>query len=115
MRCQCGGTFVKSEGLEGSFCNKCGAYSEQEATPTTLDALYSAERIGSVRGIPMNEFTLGSETKGRVKISIPVYATNDEAKAIIDTYIALLRYTKEKVEENNLDIYATRRKKNEDE
>lgn len=115
MKCECGGTFSRSDGLEGAFCDKCGKFVENFIPDegVDVDRLYSLERIGSIRGVPVNEIKIGSETKGRLEICIPAYATKEEAKAIVDIYLDVLQYTKEQIDGRGLDIYSSRGKKNE--
>jgi len=115
MKCECGGTYTKSEGLEGAFCDKCGKFIEKYVDDEELDLehLYSLERIGSIRGVPVNEIKIGSETKGRLEICIPAYATEYEARAIVDMYLRVLEYTKNQIDAKSLDIYSSRGKKNE--
>ena len=123
-QCECGGTFVKIEGLEGMYCEKCNnwvpendnsipASLVEDNVYTKVGKLYDVDRIRAIRGVPLNEICIGSETKGRVKISIPSYATPEEAKALISINLDLLQYTKNEIERRGLDIFSSRGKKNE--
>ena len=51
MKCECGGTFSRSDGLEGAFCDKCGKFIEDFIPDegVDVDKLYSLERIVSIR------------------------------------------------------------------
>lgn len=112
--CKCGGTFHAIPGLAGSFCNKCNAWTDSVfPEDTTLSNVYNIERIKNIRGLPITEITIGSESKGRIKISMPAYATEEESKKIIDMNLELLRYTKQKIEDAGIDIYVSRGKKDE--
>ena len=114
LTCECGGTFKKIEGLEGCYCDKCNAWSSEEiceSAPVSIEKLYLPERIKDIRGIPLNAITIGSESKGRVAISIPSYATPEEAKQVISMYLDLLQYTKDEIDRRGLDIYSSRGKK----
>ena len=113
-QCECGGKFIKIDGLEGCYCDKCNNWVPWEypdEDPIDASALFNIERIKAIRGVPLNEICIGSETKGRVKIAIPAYATSEEAKAIISMNLDLLQYTKNEIEKRNMDIYTSRGKK----
>lgn len=69
---------------------------------------YSEEKMKSIRGIPVNRIIIGSESKGRVEISIPIFVTYEEQKKIIDQQLSLLEYTKALIQEKNLDIMPKR-------
>ena len=117
IRCKCGGTFCSSPDLEGMFCDKCGEFANislEETGNADLNAIYDPERVKQFRGTPMNEITLGSETKGRVKICIPSFCTKQEAEILINMQLDYLSYLKGEVEKRNLDIYSTRGKKDSD-
>ena len=113
-KCSCGGTFIHIEGLEGYQCDCCGAYVEalNQGFSDTLESSfkpdYSEEKMKSIRGVPVNRIIIGSESKGRVEISIPIFVTYDEQKKIIDQQLALLEYTKAQILEKNLDIMPKR-------
>ena len=74
-----------------------------------LRHLYSEDRAKVVRGVPMSYIKIGSETKGRIEISIPCYATATEARAIIDKHLDYLKYTSIGIESRDLDIFTTRK------
>jgi len=114
-KCICGGLFKEEKGVEGYFCDKCGEWKESLSEDITdLSLLYGdVERIKAIRGIPMSEIIIGSETKGRIKVIIPCYATPAESKLIIDTHLDLLQYTKEQILNRGLDIFTIRGKKDE--
>lgn len=92
------------------MCNKhidgVIAFEEEDKA---LRHLYSEDRAKVVRGVPMSYIKMGSETKGRIEISIPCYATANEARAIIDKHLNYLKYTTAGVESRNLDIFTTRK------
>lgn len=106
-KCTCGGTFQRIEGLEGYTCDVCGAYRD-----TLIDTLYqpdySEEKMKSIRGIPVNRIIIGSESKGRVEISIPIFVPFEEQKEIINQQLMLMEYTKAQILERNLDIMPKR-------
>ena len=105
IKCACGGDFCPEDGLEGLFCNKCGAYMKYESA--TKD-LYSDDKLKSIRGVPVNRIILGSESKGRIEVSVPMYASWAEQKALIDQQLLLLKYAKKKAEQMDLDIMPKR-------
>lgn len=112
-KCSCGGTFVHIEGLEGYQCDCCGAYRDSidgfsESVESNFKPDYSEEKMKSIRGVPVNRIIIGSESKGRVEISIPIFVTYEEQKKIIDLQLSLLEYTKAQILEKNLDIMPKR-------
>ena len=116
MRCKCGGIFGELPDLEGMYCDKCGEYTDIiiiEEDEANLTKIYDPDRIKTIRGLPVTELTIGSETKGRCKVVIPAYCTKDEAKKIIDMQVDYLSYLKDEINRKELDIYSTRGKKGE--
>lgn len=108
-KCACGGTFVHIDGLEGYQCDNCGAYRDSLWDDSeSFKPDYSEEKMKSIRGIPVNRITIGSESKGRVEISIPIFVTFEEQKEIINQQLSLLEYTKAQILERNLDIMPKR-------
>lgn len=111
--CECGGRFEQLADLDGLFCNECGKHIEGVITfdesDKALRHLYSEDRAKVVRGVPMHYLKLGSETKGRIEISIPCYATNAESVALVDKQLALMKYAKDQVEVLDLDIFTGRK------
>jgi hypothetical protein len=111
-KCSCGGTYVQVEGLEGYYCDCCGGYKEiiesHDFAESNFKPDYSEEKLKSIRGIPVNRIIIGSESKGRVEISIPIFVSYDEQKKIIEQQLSLLEYTKAQILEKNLDIMPKR-------
>lgn len=111
--CECGGLFKELADLEGLYCNKCSKHIEGTvkfgSEDVALRHLYSEDRAKVVRGVPMSYIKIGSETKGRIEISIPCYATATEARAIIDKHLDYLKYTSIGIESRDLDIFTTRK------
>lgn len=111
--CECGGRFEELADLEGMYCNRCSKHIEGVVSlkeeDKALRHMYSEDRAKVVRGVPMSYIRIGSETKGRIEISIPCYATSSEARAIIDKHLDYLKYTSNGIEERELDIFTTRK------
>ena len=107
-KCSCGGSFVQIEGLEGYQCDNCGAYVDSIGDSKDFKPDYSEEKMKSIRGVPVNRIIIGSESKGRVEISIPIFVSFEDQKKIIDQQLTLLEYTKAKILEKNLDIMPKR-------
>lgn len=110
-RCECGGEFQTLEDLEGMFCSKCNKYLDEEESKDMghpMSSLYSESRARVMRGVPMMYIRIGSETKGRIEIPIPSYATPDESRKLIDTALGYMKYTKDEIDRLELDIYTTR-------
>lgn len=112
MKCSCGGVYNLIEGMEGYFCDRCGSFKDEILSgPDGVDvsSLYVEERLKSIRGVPVNRITIGSESKGRLEISIPIYITHEEQKAIIGKHLDLMEYAKNEIERRGLDIMPARR------
>lgn len=112
-KCSCGGTYTHIEGLEGYQCDRCGAYVDDigfsaYVTDREYKPDYSEEKMKTIRGVPVNRITIGSESKGRVEISIPIFVTFEEQKKIINQQLSLLEYTKAQILERDLDIMPKR-------
>lgn len=112
-KCNCGGTFVQIEGLEGYQCDCCGAYVDnifqsEDLITTKFAPDYSEEKLKSIRGIPVNRIIIGSESKGRVEISVPIFVSYEDQKKLINQQLSLLEYTKAQILERNLDIMPKR-------
>lgn len=111
-KCSCGGTYVHIEGLEGYQCDCCGDYKDaldlSDFTVPSFKPDYSEEKMKSIRGVPVNRIIIGSESKGRVEISIPIFVSYEEQKKIIEQQLSLLEYTKSLILEKNLDIMPKR-------
>lgn len=112
-RCICGGTFHKEEGLEGLFCDTCGAFkdSPQLQIPTidrAVEKSYTEEKLKSIRGVPVNRIIIGSESKGRLEISVPIFVSKEEQKLIIDQQLDLLEYAKHEIERRKIDMMPKR-------
>jgi hypothetical protein len=105
--CQCGGPLIEVEGLTGLFCDDCGAHYEDESDEQPVN-IFSEDKLKMARGVPVNKFCIGSETKGRIEISIPIYASKIIQKKIIDEQIEMLQYLKDSIEEKGLDIMTKR-------
>lgn len=105
--CQCGGNVAHIEGLDGVFCQVCGAHYEDDSEQKDTD-IFSEEKLKMARGVPVNKFCIGSETKGRLEISIPIYASKVVQRKIIDEQIDMLQYLKDSIEERGLDIMTKR-------
>lgn len=112
MKCQkCGiGDLIRAQdGMEGSFCNHCNEWSDYEPPVTVngvdIASIYDPERIKAIRGIPYTELSFGSETKGRLKASIPAFCSKEEAHALIDMQIEYLKYALARVQSEGLDIF----------
>lgn len=111
-KCSCGGTFFPVEGLEGLFCDKCGAFLDTpayaSASASAVEKTYTEEKLKAVRGTPVNRFIIGSESKGRIEVSVPIFATKEEQKALIDQQLNLMQYMKSRIDELGLDIMPKR-------
>ena len=115
---ECVGDAVEGhiEGLEGYQCDVCGAYVDSLTEyPDFLSELtvekvpeYTEEKLKSIRGIPVNRIIIGSESKGRVEVSIPIFVSFEDQKKIIRQQLSLLEYTKNLILEKNLDIMPKR-------
>lgn len=63
-KCVCGGTFRQEEGLEGMFCDVCGAHKDlpPSAKLFTIDKAveksYTEDKLKSIRGVPVNRIIL---------------------------------------------------------
>lgn len=112
MKCSCGGTFLREEGLNGFFCDRCGAYSDSvpdnNDSESRVEKSYTEEKLKAIRGVPVNRIIFGSESKGRVEISVPIFASKEEQKQLIDQQLSLLQYAKQEAERRNLDIMPKR-------
>lgn len=115
MKCKCGGFFQKLPDLEGRYCDKCGEYTDIEIvesdTDSRISSIYDPERAKQFRGTPMTELTIGSETRGRCKVTIPAYCTKEEGESLINMQLDYLSYLKREVERRGLDIYSTKGRK----
>lgn len=107
-KCSCGGTFSRIEGLEGYTCDTCGAYRETLWETENYHPDYSEEKLKTIRGVPVNRIIIGSESKGRIEVSVPIFVTYEEQKEIINQQLSLLEYTKAQILERNLDILPKR-------
>ena len=112
-RCICGGTFRKVEGLDGLFCDICGVHkdSPQLQIPTidrAVEKSYTEEKLKSIRGVPVNRIIIGSESKGRLEISVPIFVSKEEQKLIIDQQLDLLEYAKHEIERRKIDMMPKR-------
>lgn len=109
IKCNCGGTFLPEDGLNGLFCDKCGAYMELDTTADTrVEKTYTEEKLKAIRGVPVNRIIFGSESKGRLEISVPIFASKEEQKILIDQQLSLLQYAKQEAERMGLDIMPKR-------
>lgn len=110
MKCSCGGEFKIIEGMEGTFCDTCGNHSDLTDTQMVQDVTskYTEENLKSVRGVPVNRLIVGSESKGRLEISIPIFISHLEQKAIITQQLDLLEYTLNEVKNRGMDIIPKR-------
>lgn len=110
IKCSCGGTFVPVDGLEGMFCDKCGAFMNEssDVKSASVESSYTEDKLKSVRGTPVNRFIIGSESKGRVEISIPIFASKAEQKQLIDQQLDLMAYLKSQIDARGLDIMPKR-------
>lgn len=104
FKCSCGGNYMSIEGLEGYTCDSCGAFMNSDPTRD-----YSEDKLKSIRGIPVNRFIIGSESKGRIEISLPIFLSVDEQKKIIEQQLDLLKFTKEKIKNDDIDIMPNRK------
>lgn len=108
---------VIKEGLEGVFCedDKCGYFSpeipSQADIMTDAKQIFSEDRVKYLRGVPCDVFVIGSETKGRIQIQIPVGSSKAERRLVIDSALDDLEYLKDEIDKRKLDIYSTRGKK----
>lgn len=57
-----------------------------------------------------DRITIGTESKGRADVHIPVTASNAEAKAIIDKALARVHYARAQVEDMGMDILPNKKK-----
>lgn len=109
IKCNCGGTFLPEDGLNGLFCDKCGAYMELDTTEDVrVEKSYTEEKLKAIRGVPVNRIIFGSESKGRLEISVPIFASKEEQKILIDQQLSLLQYAKQEAERMGLDIMPKR-------
>lgn len=118
LKCpKCGKQMLIKEGLDGVFCedDKCGYYSDE--TPSQADIvtdarqIFSEDRVKYLRGVPCDVFIIGSETKGRIQVQIPVGSSKAERRLIIDSALDDLQYLKNEIDKRGLDIYTTKGKK----
>lgn len=99
------------------FCedDKCGYYTpdtpSQSDIVTDAKQIFSEDRVKYLRGVPCDVFTIGSETKGRIQIQIPVGSSKAERRLIIDSVLDDLEYLKAEIDKRELDIYTTKGKK----
>lgn len=108
-KCKCGGEYLHTDGLDGYYCNKCNKWVESvDEHEASLSVIYDQERIKAIRGLPVNEIIYGTDGRGKVKVSIPVYASEEEAKFLIDMNVSLLKYTINKCNDCGLDIGSKR-------
>ena len=112
-KCVCGGTFRKEEGLEGMFCDVCGAFKPSPLSPfPTIDKAveksYTEDKLKSIRGVPVNRIIIGSESKGRLEISVPIFVSKEEQKLLIDQQLDLLEYAKHEIDRRKLDVMPKR-------
>lgn len=109
-RCDCGGDIRSVDGLNGSFCVKCGKHFDVDAPKEDTNSVEipDIETIKAYRGVQTNEIVFGTEGKGKIKICIPIFYSENQSKAIIDQQIRLLKYTKEKCKSEGLDIESKR-------
>lgn len=111
-KCICGGTFRPEDGLEGLFCDTCGAFKEGHPLDklkdlticTSVEKSYTEDKLKAIRGIPVNRIIIGSESKGRVEISVPIFVSKEEQKFLIDQQLDLLEYAKSEIKRRDLDI-----------
>lgn len=115
LKCpKCGKPMVIKEGLEGVFCEdeKCGYYSpdtpSQADIITDVKQIFSEDRLKPLRGVPCDTFIVGSETKGRLQIQIPVGCSKTERRLVIDSALDDMEYLKSEIDKRQLDIYTTR-------
>lgn len=109
IKCNCGGTFRPIEGLNGLWCDNpdCGAYRDG-VEQKSVESSYTEDKLKSIRGVPVNRIIIGSESKGRLEISIPIFVSREEQKALIEQQLDLLQYTKEQIASRGLDIMPKR-------
>lgn len=73
------------------------------------------EKKDDLSSIPAwDKLTLGTESKGRIEVLIPVDATELEAKVRIDKRLSWLYYLKTSAKDMGMDIEPTIKKKKED-
>lgn len=107
--------------LDGLRCNKCGTVlscdtskiDTEDAPGLDLSAIYSEDRLKSIRGVPMSSLSIGTPSKGAINIIFPPFCTVEEQHALIDAELEVLRHAKDKVQSLGLDIYSSRGKKDE--
>lgn len=112
-KCICGGTFRREEGLEGLFCDTCGAFRDSPPPQTltidkAVEKTYTEDKLKSIRGVPVNRIIIGSESKGRLEISVPIFVSKEEQKLIIDQQLDLLEYAKHEIDRRKLDVMPKR-------
>ena len=105
-KCSCGGHFEYIEGLEGLWCDTCGA--NVPDFTKGVESSFTDDKLKSVRGVPVNRIIIGSESKGRLEITAPIFLSFEEQKRLVDQQIALLEYTKSQIAEKGLDIMPKR-------
>ena len=110
MKCSCGGVFEKVEGMEGYFCDTCNCFREDTFDDSVLDVtkMYTEDKLKSIRGVPVNRITIGSESKGRLEISFPIFVSKEEQKALISQQLDLLEFTISEIKNRNIDIIPKR-------
>ena len=106
QKCSCGGTYERIEGLEGLWCDTCGA--NVPDFTRGVESSFTDDKLKSVRGVPVNRIIISSESKGMLEITAPIFLSFDEQKRLIDQQIALLEYTKSQIQAKNLDIMPKR-------
>ena len=105
-KCSCGGSFEYIEGLEGLWCDTCGA--NVPDFTKGVESSFTDDKLKSVRGVPVNRIIIGSESKGRLEITGPIFLSFEEQNRLVDQQIALLEYTKSQIAEKGLDIMPKR-------
>lgn len=113
-KCICGGTFREEEGLEGMFCDVCGAFKPPSISDKMItinravEKSYTEDKLKSIRGVPVNRIIIGSESKGRLEISVPIFVSKEEQKLLIDQQLDLLEYAKHEIDRRKLDVMPKR-------
>jgi hypothetical protein len=116
LKCTCGGIFAKSKDLDGLVCNRCNAFISGDTNKienidvsSSMADLYSEDRAKSMRGVPVEKYTLGSESKGRIEIIVPIYASEEERSLLIERGVATMERILSQVKDRELDIFSSRK------
>lgn len=103
----------------GYDCPMCGFIPTlvmQKGVPPRWTPKVNEEKVDLSKVPAWDKITVGTESKGRIEVYIPVDATESEAKLRIDRRLSWLYYVKTSAKDMGMDIEPTTKKnKKEDE